>query len=203
MSCHWVAVFSWVCAAHLHSAETVPTDGCAPITDHINHTCPDLHDPASSWLKLRPPASPQNASGWRSAHEFFFVINLRYYLFCFNSLIFQANKMGHNKALSLIVEAQSSLNHYIYVCVCVCVSKWVLVAQLCLTLCNPMDYSPPGSSVHEIFQPRTLEWDAISFSRGSSQPRDQTWVSCIAGRFFIYTIKYIYIYIYIYIYTLV
>ena len=42
--------------------------------------------------------------------------------------------------------------------------------QLCLTLCNPMDYSLPGSSVHGISQARTLEWVAISSSRGSSQP---------------------------------
>ena len=48
--------------------------------------------------------------------------------------------------------------------------------------CNPMDRSLPGSSVHGIFQARILEWVAISFFRGSSQPRDQTWVSCIAGR---------------------
>ena len=47
-----------------------------------------------------------------------------------------------------------------------------------------MDCSPPGSSVHGILQARILEWVAISFSRGSSQPRDQTWVSCIVGRFF-------------------
>ena len=44
-----------------------------------------------------------------------------------------------------------------------------LVAQLCLTFCNPMDYSPLGSSVHEIFQARMLEWVAISYFRGSSQ----------------------------------
>ena len=60
----------------------------------------------------------------------------------------------------------------------------VLVAQLCLTLCNPMIYSPPGSSVHGIFQARILEWLTISFSSGSSQPRDKTRVSCTAGRFF-------------------
>ena len=60
----------------------------------------------------------------------------------------------------------------------------MLVVQLCLTLCDPMDYSPPGSSVHGILQARILEWVAIPFSRGSSQPRDQTLVSCIAGRFF-------------------
>ena len=60
----------------------------------------------------------------------------------------------------------------------------VLVAQSCLTLCNPMDCSPPGSSVHGILQARILAWVAIPFSRGSSQPRDQIQVSCIAGRFF-------------------
>ena len=50
--------------------------------------------------------------------------------------------------------------------------KEVLVAQLCPTLCDHMDCSPPGSFVHEIFQARILEWVAISFSKGSSQPRD-------------------------------
>ena len=58
------------------------------------------------------------------------------------------------------------------------------VFQSCLTLCNPMDYSLPGSSVRGLFQARVLEWVAISFSRGSSQPRDWTWVSCIADRRF-------------------
>ena len=58
------------------------------------------------------------------------------------------------------------------------------VTQLCLTLCHPMDCSPPGSSVHGILQARILEWVAILFSRGSSQPRDQTQVSHIAGGFF-------------------
>ena len=47
-----------------------------------------------------------------------------------------------------------------------------------------MDYNPPGSSVHGILQARILEWVAISFSRGSPQPRDQTQVFRIAGRFF-------------------
>ena len=86
--------------------------------------------------------------------------------------------------------------------------------QLCLTLCDPMDYSPPGSSVHGIprarileskvkvaqscpalcdpidytvhgiLQARILEWVAFPFSRGSSQPRDQAQVSCTAGGFF-------------------
>ena len=60
----------------------------------------------------------------------------------------------------------------------------VLVAQACLTLCDSMDCSLPGSFVHGIVQARILEWVAIPSSRGSSQPRDRTWVSCIAGRFF-------------------
>ena len=58
------------------------------------------------------------------------------------------------------------------------------VAQSCLTLCDPMDCSLPGSSVHGIFQARILEWVAISFSRGSSWPRDRTQVSRIVGRRF-------------------
>ena len=61
----------------------------------------------------------------------------------------------------------------------------MLVPPLCLTLCNPVDYCPPGSSVHSIFQARILEWVAILFCRASSQPRDQTRVSHTAGRFFI------------------
>ena len=52
------------------------------------------------------------------------------------------------------------------------------------TLCNPVDQSPPGSSVHEILQARILEWVAILISRGSFQSRDQTPIPCIAGRFF-------------------
>ena len=60
----------------------------------------------------------------------------------------------------------------------------MLVAQLCLTLCDPMDCIPPDSSVHGILQGRILEWIAILFSRGSSWSRDQTKISCIVGRFF-------------------
>ena len=60
----------------------------------------------------------------------------------------------------------------------------VLVAQSCLTLCDPMDCSPPSSSVHGILQAIILEWIAIPFSRASSRSRDPTWVACIAGGFF-------------------
>ena len=69
-------------------------------------------------------------------------------------------------------------NTYRSVCVC-------SVAQSCLTLRDPIDCSPPDSSVYVIFQARILEWVAISYLRGSSQPRDQTcvsWVSFIGRR---------------------
>ena len=58
------------------------------------------------------------------------------------------------------------------------------VAQSCPTLCDPMDCNLLGFSIHRILQARTLEWIAISFSRGSSQPRDRTRVSRIGGRRF-------------------
>ena len=73
------------------------------------------------------------------------------------------------------------------VCVCVCVSVHTCmhaVAQRCLILCNLMDYSPQGSSVHGITPARILEWVAISDSRGLSQSREWTHVSCIADGFF-------------------
>ena len=57
------------------------------------------------------------------------------------------------------------------------------MALLCLTLCDPINYSLPGSSVHGILQ-YPMEWVTIPFSRGSSQPRDRIWFSCTAGRFF-------------------
>ena len=60
----------------------------------------------------------------------------------------------------------------------------MLVAWLYPILCDPVDCSPSGSSVHGILQARILDWIAISFSRGSSQPRDQNPISRIAGRFF-------------------
>ena len=68
------------------------------------------------------------------------------------------------------------------------------VSQLCPTLCNPMNCSPPGSSIHETFQARILEWVAISSSsRGSSQPKDQSSICTslagrLPGRLFIFTI---------------
>ena len=60
----------------------------------------------------------------------------------------------------------------------------VVVYSLSCISCNPMDYGLPGSSIHGVSQAGILEWVAISFSRGSSQPTDRICISCIAGRFF-------------------
>ena len=93
----------------------------------------------------------------------------------------------------------SNLQNYVRVHFCYLNTKFVVishknpgklrkkeseVAQSCPTLWDPMDCSLPGSSTHGIFQARILEWVAISFSRGSSQPSNRTRVSCIAGRCF-------------------
>ena len=74
------------------------------------------------------------------------------------------------------------------VCVCVCVCVCALCAQSCPTICDQLGCSPLGSSLSGIFQARILQWVSISFSRGSSQPRDQTHVSCVSciGRQILY-----------------
>ena len=85
--------------------------------------------------------------------------------------------------IPLLFITNSIINHY-HCCYHRCTDIDIEVAQSCPTLCDPMDCSPPGSSIHGIFQARVLEWVAISFLRGSSQPRDGTQVSHIAGRRF-------------------
>ena len=79
------------------------------------------------------------------------------------------------------------LSIFLSTCLGMYIGRWKIeseVIQSCQTLCNPVDCSLPGSSNHGILQARILEWVAISFSMGSSWPRDQTQVSRIAGRSF-------------------
>ena len=66
---------------------------------------------------------------------------------------------------------------FFFVCVCVCACS---VAKLCLTSCDPMDCSPPGSSMHGLLLARILEWVAISSFRRSFQPRDGMHISCVS-----------------------
>ena len=75
------------------------------------------------------------------------------------------------------------VGHSGFFCVCVCVCVCVL-SQSCPTLCNPMDYSPPGSSVHGDSQDKNTRVGCLTSSRQCSEPRDQIQASCIAGGFF-------------------
>ena len=77
----------------------------------------------------------------------------------------------------IYIYTHTHIHIYIHTCVHACCLSMV-------SLYDPMDCSPPSSSIHGILQARVLEWIAIPFSRGSSQPRDRTQVSCIAGGFF-------------------
>ena len=93
-------------------------------------------------------------------------------------------KSTNNKCWSMC-EEKGTLLHCWWECKPLWKTVWRSeVAQSCPTLCDPMDCSLSGSSVHGIFQTRVLEWIAISFSRGPSRPRNRTWVSRIAGRCF-------------------
>ena len=83
----------------------------------------------------------------------------------------------HVYIIYIYIYTHAHLYIYIYICTIDCVC--VLVIQSCPTLCNPKDCSLPGFSVLGILQARIMEWVAIPFSRGSSQPRDQSWVSCL------------------------
>jgi len=85
--------------------------------------------------------------------------------------------------MPMMTRGKTKMGNYMRVCVCP-------VAKLCLTLCNPVGCSLPGSSVHGTFQTRILEWVVISSSRGSSWPRDQTCISCI-GRWIFYHLSHL------------
>ena len=93
------------------------------------------------------------------------------------------HEIGHFSALHTLFPPRCptpSLPFFTFLCF----TFHVLVDQSCLTLCDPMDCSPPSFSVRGILQARILEWVAIPISRASSWLRDQTWVSFIASRFF-------------------
>ena len=127
---------------------------------------------------ISPTMSSRSDSGWRSALRFqkFSHWTLTWYTISplsnflstgFSSERFRKGQSPNWWRISAKSERESVSQSIVF-------DSWQL-----------MDYSPPGSSVHGILQARTLEWVAIPFSRRSSQPRDQTWVSCITGSFFI------------------
>ena len=106
----------------------------------------------------------------------------------------EVSGVKEGRAVGEAAEEKTELKLCVCVCVCVCVCARTHVcsrAQSCPALCSPMDGCPPGSSVHEILQARTLEWVAIASSRGSSQARDRTQVSCVfhIGRQILYLLR--------------
>ena len=82
------------------------------------------------------------------------------------------------------VQPKTECFSFLWMCCVLSSCCYGLVTKLCLTLCDPMDCSPLGSSVHRIFQARVPEWGTIAFSGKFSQPRDQTPVFGLAGAFF-------------------
>ena len=94
-------------------------------------------------------------------------------------------RLGHGHVCALIIYIWATANFpYYNSLLCMC-----MLSPLCVfDSLQPMDYSPPGSSVCEIFQARILEWVAMPSSRGSSRPRDQTHISCVSciGRWILY-----------------
>ena len=114
---------------------------------------------------------PKNWRKKESQHFLNELINLDFY-----SLV-QSSNLYSNYCLCLLTSLFTGREWRIEV-------KWSEVAQSCPTLCDPMDCSLSGSSIHGIFQARMLEWISISFSRGPFHPRNRTQVSRIAGRRF-------------------
>ena len=125
----------------------------------------------------------------KNAYEY----NFRYKqkVLCTFSMVIKSNQLHKLYLFAILPDFANLIWHlsqhtgnicvWVCVCVCVCIMK---VFQSCSALCDPMDHSMPGSSVHKIFQARILNWVASPFCRESTWPRDQTQVSCIAGKFF-------------------
>ena len=111
---------------------------------------------------------------WVMKYNFiYFLCTIVYNSFIYNVPNLEITKISFNRKMKKHTQV------HIYCCCC-------LVAKSCPALFDPMDYSSPGSSVHGISQKRILEWIAVSFSRGSSWPRDVTCISCI-GRQILYS----------------
>ena len=109
-----------------------------------------------------------------SAFSLFSKYNLLHILFC--SLLFLIRYFWE----ILIHRNSKEKPLFFFFLAAECVYVCVLDTQSCPTLCNPMDCSPPGSSVHGIVQARIPEWGAISSFGGSSQPRGQNCVTCVS-----------------------
>ena len=137
------------------------------------------HAPVGLTLSHRrfPLLPPLTALLLGRKHPILFPAHYSVILTCLSCLSVQCGQPENSNDLLLYALSSVGPTHWQW-------KKESEVAQSCPTLCDPMDCSLPGSAVHGIFQASVLEWVAISFSRGSSWPRDRTQVSCTAGRGF-------------------
>ena len=155
---------------------------CEIVTKLIFFLCQELMP--LGWIFLASLLSGGHPL-WDSKCSLVFV-HVSIFLFSSSKSLFHIFKhvtLGHSSSLSKrVLTILASLFFPVYYAAnCFFPQQCV---QPCLTICNPMDCSRPGSSVHGISQARMLKWLAISFSRESSQPRDQTLISYISGGFF-------------------
>ena len=126
-----------------------------------------VHRVTNSWTQLKQFSTHSTHTLARSLE----IIILAFYVFFLLFSIYHSSLALLTPVSLILLTLRSALRSL----------TCVLVVQSCLTLCNAMD-CPPGSSLHGNLQARILEWVAISFSRGSSWPKDRTQVSCTAGR---------------------
>ena len=141
------------------------TQGLNPHLLHLRHF------QVGSW-SLVPPGKPL-ANGTWCQDGYHLVVNVRPHEYWVSHITLVYLEV-HEYLLPLGPWSMFSNTYFTNFVYCCC-----FVAKSCPTICNPMDCRPPGSSVHGFFPARILGWVAISFSRGSSQSRDQAKVSCI------------------------
>ena len=152
MEANYFTILYWFC----HTSTWIH-HGCT----RVPHPEPSSHLPPRT-IPLGHPSAPAPSILYPASNlDWRFVSYMILYVF-----------RCHSPKSSLLMKENVNVD-YIVICHC------HLVAKLCLTLCDLMDCSPPGSSVHGISQAKILEWVAISISRGSSWPRDRTHVFCI------------------------
>ena len=146
---------------------------------------PSLWNKNCQFSDCQPSHLPENDKSFTVKGELGWTSYLQTILFLVCLVSFVAMTGAVSFSLSDLAFAYAYLLSWLRWVIFECCAKSL---QLCLTLYDPMDYSLPGSSVHEILQARILEWVAIPFSRGSSRPRALTslsYVSCI-GRQVLY-----------------
>ena len=161
---------------------------------------PRVYTCSHSWTPL-PPASPYHPSGSSQCtspkHPVSciepglvtrFIYDIIHVSMPFSQIIPPSPSPTESKRLFYISVSLllSCIQGYCYHLSKFHIYAWVYCIGVFLSvfLCDPMDYSLPGSSIHGIFQARILEWVAIPLFRASFPPRDRTWVSCTAGRLF-------------------